>query len=268
MIVASMDEQFRRKYGPWALVTGASQGIGEEFARQLAAKKLNLVLVARRHEILTQVGKTLEQTYGIQTRSIAADLSEEACIATLEEGTRDLEINLLVSNAGRSYNPGIDFLDNDLAQEVTHSHLNAIIPSMLVHVFGRKMIVRGHGGIILVSSLAAFQGMPHLANYTAAKAYVLCLGEALYFELQPKGVDVTVLCPGSTDTPSTRATKGSGAAEKTKMGVQPVVTTALRALGRKPIAIPGTINKIAHLFLSRLKTRKGAEAYLGKIMSK
>ncbi len=260
--------EFHQKYGPWALVTGASQGIGEEFASQLAAKGLNLVLVARRKDILTQLGQKLEVAYGVQTRSIAIDLSIEDCIPVIEQATRDLEIGLLVSNAGRAYQPGNAFLDNDLTQEMSYVHLNALTPAKLAHVFGKKMVDRGRGGIIFVASLAAFQAMPHLASYTAAKSYVLCLGEALYFELHPKGVDITVLCPGSTDTPSTHSSGGSGIAERTKMGVEPVVSAALGALGRKTTVIPGILNRVAHFYLSRLKTRKGAEGYLGKIMNK
>ena len=171
---------FKEKYGPWALVTGASSGIGEEFAHQLAAKGFNLVLAARREQVLDQLARKLDNNHNIRTRTIQIDLSEPDVINVIEGSTRDIEIGLLVNNAGGGFF-GTAFLENDLKEEIKVAHLNTIAPTELAHHFGQKMSARGRGGIIFVSSIVAYQGMPYVANYTAAKSYVLVLGESLIF---------------------------------------------------------------------------------------
>ncbi len=189
----------RHQFGPWAVVTGASSGIGKEFARQLAASGLNLVLVARRLPLLEALGAELERANGIRCRALGLDVRKDDFVDVLEEATRDLEVGLVVSNAGAG-GPE-DFLRTERAWVREVVQLNAIAHLELIHHFGRKMARRGRGGILLVSTMGARQAVPYIANLAAAKAYVLSLGEALHVELGKVGVRVTVLLPGATDTP-------------------------------------------------------------------
>jgi short-subunit dehydrogenase len=189
----------KQRFGPWAVVTGASSGIGKAFARQLAANGLNVVLVARRLPLLEALGSQLAEAYGIHYRAIALDLTRDDFMTPLVEATHDLDIGLVISNAGAG-GPE-DFLVTE-HQELHHVvQLNATVHLDLTHHYGRRLAQRGRGGILLVSTLGARQAVPYAANLAAAKAYVLSLGEALHVEFQKVGVHVTVLLPGPTDTP-------------------------------------------------------------------
>src|SRR5512146_1557995 len=186
-------------YGPWALVTGASSGIGEEFARQMAANGINVVLVARREDRLKEVAAELTTRYDVQARVVAADLGRDGILDRVAEATGDLDIGLVVSNAGTG-NPGpFISLPRERLREVVQ--LNVITHLDLAHHFGQRLAQRGRGGIVLVSAVAAAGGLPYMANDSATKAYPLNLGEALHAELAPAGVDVTVHVPVLVNTP-------------------------------------------------------------------
>lgn len=189
----------KKRFGPWAIVTGASSGIGKEFARQLAASGLNLLLAARRLSLLEDWGKQLAKQFHVQYRAVGVDLSEEGFLDKITTATHDLDVGLLVSNAGVGV--PTEFLQAD--RQALHSvvRLNVVAHLELSRYFGAKLVRRGHGGIILVSAFGAAQGIPYMANDSATKAYVLSLGEALHVELQKSGVNVSVLLPGPTDTP-------------------------------------------------------------------
>lgn len=193
-----MKQLDKHVYGPWALVTGASAGIGREFARQAAASGLDVVLVARRAERLEDVAAELTERYGARTRVVPLDLGREGILGPVREATDDLDVGLLISNAGTG-NPGpFISLPHERLREIVH--LNVITHLDLAHHFGRRLAARGRGGIVLVSAVAAAGGLPYMANDSATKAYPLNLGEALHVELRQAGVDVTVHVPVLVNT--------------------------------------------------------------------
>ena len=183
-----------------ALVTGASKGLGAEFARELAAGGANLVLVARSAGPLKELADELVGRYGVKAAVVAADLSApHAAQAVVDElDKRGLQIDLLVNNAGLGQTGS--FLSNDLAHELGSIQVNVQALVALSHLLGMRMKERGHGGIINVASNAAFQPLPHMATYAAAKAFVLHFTEALHHELKDSGVHVMAAAPGSTAT--------------------------------------------------------------------
>src|SRR5467141_1764575 len=189
----------KQQFGPWALVTGASSGIGPEFARQIAAAGVKRVVVARREALLNEVGRHITRDFGVQFRALTMDLSQEGFVSKLAEDTKDLDIGLVVSNAGTG-NPGAFLkLDRQLLEETlrlnTMSHLD------IAHYFGPKLAERKRGGLILVGAMGEKNCVPCMANDGAGKAYVHSLGEALHYEFNPLGVYVTVLAAGFTNTP-------------------------------------------------------------------
>jgi short-subunit dehydrogenase len=180
-------------------VTGASSGIGGEFARQAAANAINVVLLARGEERLKEVAASLTARYQIDTRTVAIDLGQDGILDSVAQATDDLDIGLVVSNAGAG-SPG-PFISLPRARLREIVQLNVITHLELAHHFGQKLAQRGRGGLVLVSAAAAAGGLAYMANDSATKAYPLNLGEALHDELAPAGVNVTVLVPLLVSTP-------------------------------------------------------------------
>lgn len=240
------------RYGPWALITGASSGLGAEFARQLAARGFHLVLVARRHDRLESLALDLSKQHTIRTRTVVADLSQPDFMALIRPVTDPLEIGLLINNAGFALTGGV--LDNDLEKELALLHVNCRAPLILTHELGRKMRERKRGGIIFVSSVIADLSAPFWASYAATKAYDLFMGEALWGELKDHGVDVLALCPGSTRT-EFRDVAGISDYDRWSMRAEPVVRLALESLGRKPSVIAGWRNRVLHCLMKILPRR-------------
>ena len=258
---------FASKYGPWAIVTGASSGIGEEFARQLAAEGFNLVLAARRQQQLEQLADELSSKNGIKVIVVVVDLAKPNALEILQAATGDIEVGLLVNNAGiENHGP---FAEQQLIKETRLIQLNVLAPMQLAHHFASKMHARKRGGIIFVSSAAGFGAWPYLANYAASKAYLLTLGESLHYELTKHGVDVTVLAPGLTRT--AMADNIGAAVDFSRfpmkmMHVKDVVRPALSALGRKSSVIPGWINNIVTFVRKRILSRRGDTNAFGRLM--
>ncbi len=236
-------KNFKQKYGPWALVTGASTGIGRSIGGQLAQQGLNLVAVARNQSKLEILKNDLEAKYDIQVKTISVDLSKPAASSEIAEQTADIDIGLLVANAGIENNG--PFIDNDANDESRLLALNIVSPMQLSHFFAKRFTDRGKGGILLISSLFGYQGVPYVANYSASKAYILSLGEALNVELKPLGIDVTVLSPGMTKTPMTdNMSVDFNRMPITQHAPEVVASVGLNALGKKATVVPGLINKI------------------------
>ena len=238
-----------KRFGPWALITGASSGIGREFARQIAASHINVVLVARRQALLDALGAQLSRDFGIRHRVVVADLSDEGFISGLADATRDLDIGLVISNAG-SANPG-RFTDKDRDELAMTLRLSALAHAELALHFGRRLAKRGAGGLLFVGAMGADTGAPFMAHDGGAKAYVQSLGLALHEEFKPRGVWVTVLPPGPTDTP---VLAKFGLDPKTMsikpMKVDQTVAEGLKALSaNRPIIIPGRMNRLMRAIL-------------------
>lgn len=239
----------KEKYGDWALVTGASSGIGEIFSRKLAIHKMNIVLVARRKERLVKLAAELEQEFNIQTRVICADLSNEEETKNIFNKVDDLEVGLLVNNAG-ILNTG-NFLDNDLEEEIKLVNTNCKSFIILTHSFGNKMRERNKGGIIFLSSLTAVTAISRWGNYAASKGFDLQFAEAIDAELKGYNIDVLALCPGLTKTELVQISKFN---KLITMDANKVVEIALNKLGKTNLVVPGIMNKV-NFFLTRLNPR-------------
>ncbi len=248
------------RYGPWALVTGASSGIGKELSRLLAEAGFNLVLNGRNEIALQELSAELEDTYGTIADSIVADISSISNITELIDSLEDLPIGLFVASAG--FGTSGEFVNSSLDQEVTMLQVNTLALMMLTHHFARKFAKQKRGGIILMSSIVAFQGTPNAANYGATKAYVQSLGEGLYHELKPYGVDVLAAAPGPVNS-------GFADAANMQMGnaLKPsqVGLPILKALGKKSTTFPGGLTKIL-MFGLRTVPRWGKVRIMKKVM--
>ena len=194
---------FATKYGPWALVAGASDGLGAAFAVGLAERGVNVVLLARRQAVLDQVAAQIESQTGAQTRTLAIDLAGPGAAAAIAEATSELEIGFLVYCAGADPNFA-PFLANSIETAEAMVHRNCMVPMQLCHHFAPAMAERGSGGIVIFSSGAALAGGPNMVAYGASKAFDMVFAEALWAELHDKGVDVLGLMLGKTNTPALR----------------------------------------------------------------
>lgn len=233
------NNRWREKYGPWAVVTGASEGIGREFARRLGRAGLNLVLVARRAQALESLAEELTADFGIEVRALPCDLSRPEAVDSIATGTASLDVGLLVAAAG--FGTSGRFLDSPLQEELEMIDVNCRAVVSLAHHFGARFRRRGRGGIVFLSSLVAFQGVPRAAHYAATKAYVQSLAEGLGPELEPFGVDVVASAPGPVES-------GFARRARMKMGLaqtpDQVARVTLGALGRRGTTRPGGLSKL------------------------
>ena len=194
---------FIAKYGPWALVAGASEGVGAAFAEGLAERGLNVVLLARRQAALDGVAAGIIARTGVETRTLAVDLAQPDAAWKVAAATEEIDIGFLVYCAGAdaSFKP---FLAQPIATAEAMVQRNCTVPMQLCHHFGSAMVQRGSGGIVIFSSGAGLVGGPNMVAYGATKAFDMVFTEALWSELHDKGVDVLGLVLGKTDTPALR----------------------------------------------------------------
>lgn len=198
--------EFTQQYGPWALVAGASDGVGAAFAEGFAKRGLNVVLLARRQDVLDEVAAGIVNNYGVESRAIALDLAALDAAPRLTAAVADLEIGSLVYCAGAQADHR-HFLDAPLAIAESMLHRNCTVPMQICHHLAGPMVARGRGSIVLIGSGAGFAGAPNMVAYGATKAFDMVFAEALWTELKPKGVDVLGLILGETDTPALRRLK-------------------------------------------------------------
>lgn len=237
-------QRLKAQYGEWAIVTGASSGIGLELATQLAAAGFNLILNARNEDPLLKVAQQLK-SHNIEVKSVVADLSDKDGVEKMIQSTRGLKVGLLINNAG--YGTSGLFVDASLDSEINLLRVNCEAVLALTHFFAQQFKQQGRGGIIFLSSLVAFQGVPYAANYAASKAYIQSFAEALAVELKPFGVDVLAAAPGPVET-------GFGQRANMKMdnAMSPdqVGVSILAALGKQTNIVPGLLSKVLTYALS------------------
>lgn len=232
-------QRFFDRYGPWAVVTGASSGIGRALADRIAAAGINIVLVARSQSVLEQIASELSANHGVECRVIVLDLAVENSVGSFVAATQSLDFGLMVASAG--FGTSGRFLDSQHDRELEMLNVNCRALFELAWHFGKRFAERRRGGMILMSSIVGFQGMPFAAHYAATKAYVQTLAEALAVELAPQGVDVLASAPGPTHS-------GFAARAGMKMGMaltpDDVAQPTLDALGRKATVLPGFLSKL------------------------
>ena len=199
---------FAERYGRWALVAGASDGVGSAFAREIARRGVNVVLLARRQHVLDEVAASIRAESGVETRVVAVDLAAADAMARVRDVTTGLEIGFLVYCAGAdpSFQP---LLANPVETATAMVQRNCLVPLEMCHHFAAPMVERGRGGIVILGSAAGFVGAPNMVAYAASKAFDMVMAEALWAELQGQGVDVLGLILGETDTPALRRLRAS-----------------------------------------------------------
>jgi len=238
------------RYGGWALITGASAGLGVEFARALARGGVPCALSARREDRLHALASELASSYQVETRVIPADLADPAEVDRLADAVGDLDLGILVNNAGFGHAGRFEKLDLDRLRAMIE--VNCSAPVALTSRLLPKLRERGRGAIVITGSVAGHVPMPLHGVYSATKAFDLLFGEALAVELAEQGVDVLVLEPGPTETEFQVV-----AGEVAHGGESPedVVATAFEALGRQPSVISGWKNWLRAVAATRLFPR-------------
>lgn len=252
--------RLRSKYGAWALVTGASDGIGKAIAAQLAEAGFNLVLVARRREVLEAIAADLARQHRIEARAFALDLGQRTAVSTLASATEDLDVGLLAAVAG--FGTSGEFVDSMLDRELDMVDVNCRAVVELCHHYARRFAAQRRGGLILMSSLLAFQGVPRAANYAATKAFIQTFAEGLRLELSRSGVDVVSSAPGPVRSGfEARANMRMSAAASPHV----VARQTLDALGRRTTVRPGFLSKFLEASLLPLP-RRARSRIMGVVM--
>ena len=242
--------------GSYALITGASKGIGKVFAEVLASRGMNVVLVARSKNALTALAERLSKKYGVRAIAIEADLAspEAPSNIKIELARQNIAIDLLINNAG--FGLSGSFLSHDLKQEQAQIQVNVQALVALTYIFGSSMSARGHGGVINLASNSSFQPLPYMASYAATKGFVLYFSEAIQHELAEKGVHVMAACPGPTATSFFDGTSTNMPADDFDSSLS-VVEKTLEAFDQgKTVAYPGRASVRVATWLSRFLPRK------------
>jgi short-subunit dehydrogenase len=234
--------EFRDRFGAWVVVAGGSDGIGAAFARDAAARGLNVAVIARRGAPLEALAKELQTDHGIEARAIRADLTSPDIATRIADATDDLDVGLFVYNAGSNPSAG-RFLDQPAEDAQFLVDLSCRAPAALCHHFGGRLRERGRGGIVLMSSMASLAGGALHATYAATKAFLTILAEGLWVELAPTGVDVLGVLAGATRTETVMSQNAD--AFESAMDPAEVAQGALDHLGKGPNFVPGDGNRSA-----------------------
>jgi short-subunit dehydrogenase len=253
----------KQKYGKTAMIAGASEGIGAAFAAFLAAEGMDLVLIARRLQPLKELAHKLKEKHKVNVECITCDLSDINAEQQIEEAVNGKEINLMVYNAAMSYiGP---FIKNSHENHSRMARVNMLTPLKLVCSFGEKMLAKKQGAIILMTSLAGFQGSGFLTVYAASKAFNRVLAESLWYEWKNSGVDIIACCSGAVATPGYKNTFPEKTSFFTPKVLDPIEVPdeCFRYLGKRPSFIIGWGNRIASFIMQRILPRKMAINIMG-----
>lgn len=245
------------RYGPWALIVGGSEGIGEHLARKLGDAGINLVLVARNGGPLAATAQAVRDESGVAVRTLELDIARDDLLDRIGEATQGLEVGLLVHNVGggQSFGP---LVDGTLAAALSPVLTNPVAATKLVHRFGKPMADRGRGGILFIGSMAGNAGSYFVAGYSAAKGWMQIFAEAIWAELQPRGVDVLAFPIGATDTPSRRRSGTVDADEMPVASPEHVAQQALDQLPHGPVYVAPE-NREYFQSISAMPRRQAAE---------
>lgn len=238
---------FAERYGPWALITGGSEGTGAAFARRLAQQGINLVLVARRSGPLDALAAVVTSDYGVDVRTASVDLTDLDATARLADLTADLDVGMVLFNAGATtrWQAFGDWPSGDVAGMIV---MNCYTVALAAHHFAPRMQLRGSGAIVFIGSMAGFAGSTHHSIYNASKAFDWVLAEGLWKELGNDGVDALILVLGATDTPSHQR-MGVDFGNQTVMDPDDVAVEGLANLQQGPVYIVGDHNRAIFDFL-------------------
>lgn len=231
-----MRPEFLTRYGPAALVTGASSGIGRAFAEELAARGFDLVLVARRIDRLEVLAERLEDRHRVGVMPLEIDLAEPDAAARILDATAAIDIGLVLSNAG--FGSKGAFASDDPAVQAAMLTVNCHAPTQIARGFVPRLLARKQGGLVFTSSVEGLIGCPYSAVYSATKAYVKALGEALWGELTPEGIDILTLCPGATETEAAEKQGLDPSKILNQQSADEVVRLTLDNLSNGPTYIP------------------------------
>jgi short-subunit dehydrogenase len=235
--VPQLSQDFAGRYGPWALIAGASEGLGAAFAKCLAEKGIHLILIARRAEPLETLAVALREAHAVDIMTKSLDLADEEALVSFI-GTLETDLGLIICNAAYSAVGG--FLETPAEQLKQIVGVNVTAPLLITRLLAPRLLTRGRGGVILMSSLAGNQGSANIATYAASKSFNTVLAEGLWQELKRAGIDVVAPCaPGTMDADD-------------------VASQALAALGHRPVVVPGRFNQFALFLMRRLLPRKTA----------
>jgi short-subunit dehydrogenase len=257
---ATAEHRFTDRYGAWALVAGASEGLGAAFARQLAGRGANLLLAARRKEPLLALADELRGVFGIEVRSVAGDLASLDFLKKLLAVCADLDLGVVVCNAAQA--PIGDFVSRDIDDLNRVVDVNVRAPLLLLRGLLPLMAARGRGAAILMTSFTGHMGTPRIAAYAASKAFLRVLGESLWYELKDSGVDVIACSCGAVRTPGYALAAGKEAPGT--LSADKVAKKALWALGGGPVVMPGFINQLATTLMTRLLSKRVNIAILAR----
>lgn len=259
---------FLNKYGPWALVVGAAEGLGEAYTKVLAAHKMNIILVDHQADKMQALAAVMEKEHGIECRQIHLDLKDKQAHIKIMEVIESLDVGLLIYNAAKSLiKPFVKYNTEELNDFV---EINTRQQILLVHAFSQKLVKQERGGgILLMSSLAGLIGMQLVSPYAATKAFAWNLAEGLYHDLKSHQIEVMACIAGTIDTPTYNNTKAQyGLLKPSVMKPEEVAEQSLHRLGKQALFIPGFSNRLNYFILARLLPRKWAAAIANKTMGK
>ena len=247
-------------YGPWALVVGASEGLGAAFASQLAARGMQLVLVARRGHLLAQLQEQLTAEYQVEVRCVVGDLADPAVVETLADAVAELELGIIIYNAAHTaVGPFTEAPEEEIERVVD---VNVRGPLRVLRTLVPAMCSRGRGAVVLMSSLSGLQGTPYISVYAASKAFNMILAEGLWYELRSHGVEVVACCAGAMRTPG--YIKSFNRDVPGMLSPEEAARRTLDGIGRGPRLVPGAVNRLTAVLLGRLLPRRTAVRLIGR----